>query len=80
MDTYNKYFNDAWKLLKDFHPNIDLHGETLDLSVKPKVSKAEWCRYMNAVHTVLKIGDREHFITTHVDRHGCQVYIKFIKA
>jgi len=78
METYNEYFDRAWKYLKEFHPTIDLQGETIDLSVKPKVSKSEYCRYMDAIHTVLKIGVRENFITTHVDGHGYQVFIKLI--
>ena len=78
MNTYNKSFNDAWEHLKELHPCFDLHGETLDLSVKPKVNKADWCRYMASLYTVIIIGKRENFITPHVDGHGYPVYLKFI--
>lgn len=78
MDTHNKSFNDAWEYLKEYHPVFDLQGETLDLSVKPKVSKSQYPRYMSAIITILKIGYREGFITTHLDGYGYQVYIKSI--
>ena len=77
MESYNKYFNDAWELLKEYHPMIDLQGETLDLSVKPCITKKQYCHYMNAVFQLLTIGTREGFITPHVDGHGCVVFIKY---
>ena len=77
--TYNKYFNDAWEYLKELHPTINLQGEAIDMSVKPNVSKKEYCRYMDAIWHVITIGQREKFITTHVDGHGHAVYIKLLK-
>ena len=77
MNTYNKYFNNAWEYLGTLHPIVDLQGETLDLRVKPKVSKSQYCHYISAIYAVIAIGIREQFITPHVDGHGCVTLIKY---
>lgn len=81
MNTYNKTFNDKWDYLKELHPSFapgTIFGESLDLSIKPKIKQAQYCLYMGAIYQVIAIGLRENFITAHQDRHGCPVYIKFI--
>ena len=76
MNSHNQYFNNAWDLLKSYHPTFDLQGETLDLSIKPNITKKHYRHYMNAIFQVLTIGNRENLITPHIDGHGCVVYIK----
>ena len=77
MNTPNKHFNTAWELLKEFHPTINLQGETLDLSVKPKINKADWSRYIDALYEVIVIGNREKFVTPHLDGRGHVAFIKY---
>lgn len=80
MNTYNIYFNRAWEYLKELHRTFDLSGEALDLSTKPNIKKVDYCKYINAIYTVIIIGNREGFISPHVDGHGHVVYIKFTNS
>lgn len=78
MDTYNKYFNDAWDYLKELHPSPDFLGSpTLDLSKKPHIKADKYCYYIDALVQLITIGQREQFISLHVDGHGHAVYIKY---
>ena len=84
MDTHNRYFNDSWEYLEQYHkPTVNRAGRkwegfackhTLDLSIKPKVNKAEWATYINNIFTVLTVGRRENFLNIHVDSQGRPVF------
>lgn len=75
MNTYNKYFNDAWEYLSKFHENARLPGGiSLDLTKKPKLTKIDWIHYIQAITTILTIGQREYFIHLHLDGKGRTLY------
>ena len=85
MKTYNQHFNEAWEYLEGYHTpdRVNKAGQkwegfpykfTLDMSVKPTISKSEYPRYIDRIVTVLTIGKRENFLTIHVDGLGRQVY------
>ena len=84
MKTYNQYFNESWEYLEQYHkPTTNKAGRkwegfaykyTLDMSIKPKIDKAEWAAYINNLTTVLTIGRREGFLSIQVDGQGRQVF------
>lgn len=76
METSNKSFNESWKYLLTFHPPAHLpKGESLDLTIKPKVSQKEWGGYIDGLINVLKIGSRNSWLHVHVDGKGRFAYL-----
>ena len=76
MKTVNKSFNEAWEYLaihlpSGFFPN----GESLDISVKPSLTKEEWKNFVNALANVFLIGIRQRWLHFHVDGKGRIAYL-----
>lgn len=71
MDTPNSHYNRAWNTLREFfpetygllQPNIDLEGSW------PK-SKKQWLAIYVALNEVLTIGERNDWLSKHVNRLG----------
>lgn len=58
------------KAIFEGFPNM----HTLDMSFKPRIEKQDWTYYIDAITTVVLVGQRENFLHLHVNGKGQNVY------
>lgn len=78
IKTPNLHFNDAWNFLQEKSGLFPIaQAYCIDISKKPKLTKEEWHRYIGSLIEVILIGNRNNWISIHVDGRGRTSYIVF---
>lgn len=78
IKTPNLYFNDAWNFLQEKSGLLPIaQTYCIDISKKPKLTKEEWHSYIASLIQVISIGNRNNWISIHVDGKGSLSYIVF---
>ena len=78
IKTPNIHFNSAWDFLQEKH-GLSPIAQTycIDISKKPKLTKGEWQYYIGNLIEIILIGNRNKWISIHVDGKGRIAYIVF---
>ena len=76
INTINKTFNEAWNYLQEKHESlIAADRYWIDLTKKPKLNQKEWKFYIGTLINLLLVGQRNNWLTLHVDGKGFTVYL-----
>jgi len=76
VETQNPSWNDAIKILLEYHPVIELaYDRAIDVSKVPRIrTDKEWQFYISAVFSVLIIGERNNWLNINQDRRGSPLF------
>lgn len=76
IKTINKHFDNAWNYLQKKHKSsVSASRYWIDLSKKPKLSQKEWIFYIDKLIELVEIGQRNSWLTLHMNGKGFVVYL-----
>lgn len=78
MRTGNPSFDNAWDFLAEKHPATALaeRYNTVEIGQRPKIKNdQDWREYVTALVSVVKIGQRNNWVTLHLDGQGAAMWL-----